>query len=277
MSEVATSDITSGEIASAVKETTTAAASPAQHTPDATDASPRVTPGTDADKYKGWIPPDAHERIVDGFHRRLDDTAWASGLSRAEVEEALALRRSTAARTAPQEPQPDAIDDARQPYYTPKQAAAWAAWKAEQIVEARMADIEARIGPIESTFESSRQHDTLARQVDTAQQWPGFLDHVADITAAITKNNEDRARNPRVPLLSLHEAYISIVPSKLAASREAIEAEGKKKWLAELNDTTAVTRHEVNPGRTAAASRKADKDMSLGELIADEHARRKAG
>ncbi len=281
------SDFTSGEIATAAKEPAVGGASPAsQKTEGAVDtaASTRVTPAPAGDeRYKGWVPPDVHERIVDGFHRRVDETAWAQGLTRAEVEEALALRRSVnasrqAASTASAEPKPDALDEHRQPYYSPEQAGKWAAWKADQIVTERMKGITERLDPIESAFANAERQDGYARQIENAQTWPGFVDHVADITAAITKNNQDRQRNPRIPALSLHEAYISIVPAKLAASREALVAEEKKKWLADLNGTTAVTRNEINPARSHASSaRKKDSEMSFGELIGDEVAKRKAG
>ncbi len=272
MAEIETSnDITSGKIASAVKDAATAEASPAQRTPapGPADASTRETPGAPAngdDKYKGWIPPDAHKHVVDGMHKRLDSVAWANGLSRAEVEEALAIRRQLAERgTRGQEPQPDARDERGELFYTPKQAAAWAAWQAEQIVSQRMQEFDARIAPIEQREQSFAQTRELEGQIQTATQWPGFMEHVEVVTKAI------QAANATGQKLTLHEAYIQHVVPKLSDLSVA-----KQKWLAELNDTTAKTNNEINPGRTPSRSRKKDSEMSIGELYADEIAKRKA-
>lgn len=263
-------DITSGEIASAAKAAS-AAASPAPHpqSSDPASASTRTTPEatepTTEDRYKGWIPPDAHERVVSGFHKRLDDVSWAVGLSREDVEDALAARRRSAQPAAGQEPQPDVLDEHQQPFYSPQQAAKWAAWKAEQIVDARMKAIDARIAPIEDARARDAQTSALQQQLHTASAWPGFMDHVDVVTQAI------RAANAAGRPLSLYDAYIQHVVPKLSDLTEA-----KKKWLAELNDTTVKTSNDTNPSRTPASSRKADEDMSLGELIQDEVAKRKA-
>jgi hypothetical protein len=283
-------DFSSGEIASAVTDSAAAVASPAQHTAESTERAepqrdaavdPAKTTTTDSDRYKGWIPPDAHKRIVDGFHHDLDQVAWAKGLSREEVEEAMVLRRQQARGAdrdaAPKEPQPDVKDERGELFYSPLQAAKWSDWKAERARAELRAEFEERFGPMESSFEETRQLNSLSQQIQQATAWPGFTDHAPAITELIRQNNAERARNPRIPKLSLHEAYIQIVPGKLAASRDTLLADEKKKWLAELNNTTeAVTKSDINPSRSTHSTRKKDSDMSFGELIADEVAKKKA-
>lgn len=273
-----TADITSGEIASAVKDAAAAVASPAQHTEDTTgkaDAATREPSGVPEpkpeDRYKGWLPPEAHERVVDGFHKRLDAVAWASGLNPDDVRDALALKRQLADRAkVSAEPAPDTKDERGDPYYTPQQAAKWAAWKADQIVSEKMREIEQRIGPIERTFAETKEMQTLSAQIQEAKQWPGFEDHLEAITKVVLDGR--KAGHD----IGLHEAYIHVVPKALAESGTAHEAELKKKWLAELNATHASTKQEVNPGRApASSSPKKDSEMSISELMADEVAKRR--
>jgi len=248
-----------GEIVDAAHAESTPAAAPTQDHKESTgtaDAATRVPTAT-PDDHKGWLPPDVHERIVGGFHQRLDEVAWAKGLKREEVEEALAIRRQLHSREKQgHEPQPDAKDDRGELFYTPQQAAKWAAWQAQQIVDQRMQEIESRIGPIESTFARSQQEQTLGAQIAQAQTWPGFSDHIDAITQAITN-----ARLSGRPI-SLAEAYIQTVTPNLVASE-------KKKWLAELNQTSEVVKDDLSPSKRPSAVRKDRSKMSLRELTED--------
>lgn len=272
-----TDDFTSGEIASAA-DAAAAVASPAQHTEPTTeqaDPSTRATAAaaqtaTPDERYKGWIPGDAHERVVDGFHKRLDAVSWASGLNPDDVREALAIRRQLNERaTTSHEPQPDVKDERGDPFYSPQQAARWAAWQAEQMVSEKMQAIEKRIGPIESTFAETRQTNELMGQIDHAIAWPGFADHIEEIRAAIATATSQRRT------LSLEQAYIQVVAPTLAETNATREAALKKTWLAELNTTHNLVKDEVNPGRSPSGSRKKDSEMSIGELVQDEVSKRR--
>lgn len=271
---------TSGEIAAALNEASSAAASPAQHSDqpaDQTPASARETPApagppdqTSEDRYKGWIPPEAHERVVKGFHERLDAVDWARGLSREEVEDALAAQRAARSRSSQgDEPQPDARDDRGEWYYTPSQAAKWATWHAERLVAERMAEMEARLRPMESAFAQDQKVLSLQQQIDVASTWPGFTEHIDAITNAIADANAKRQR------LSLYDAYIREVVTKFAHAKDTLLAEEKKKWLAELNHTSTVVRDEVNPKRAASSSRKPDHEKTTKELFEEELATRR--
>lgn len=263
---------TSGEIASG--EGSTAAASPAPQDGNAgSDHSPapaKGAPAPAAQDRQGWIPPDVHSRILDRYHERLDALGWANGLDRAEVEAALALHRQQRERgSRSAEPQPDARDERGELYYTPKQAAKWAAWEAERIVSDRMREFEQRFAPIETTLQQSQQEAALQSQIDAALRWPGFSDHMDEITAAIAERNQDRRRDPRLPKLTLHEAYIEIVVPKLSST-------AKKQVVEDINKNTEITRDAINPSRRASSGRKPDEEKTTAELLREEMAARKS-
>lgn len=256
-------DITIGEIKSA--ETSAAVASPAPRTQESavnTDASTRETPAatteTTDDRYKGWIPPDAHKRIVDGFHQRLDSYGWANGLSREEVEDALALKRQVEAersRNTSAEPQPDVKDEHGNVYYSKAQGERWAAWRAEQLIK----PLEQRLGPIlEAHEDSTRRHQALFSQYEEAKHWKDFDMHMDAVTKHLADAN--RSGSP----ITLTEAYSrAVVDAEIAK----LEPETRKKILAEMNQTTQQAKDEINPGRQPARERKPV--TSFGDAIAD--------
>lgn len=221
------------------------------------------------------IPLPDHERIVDGFHRRYDEVSWAKGYKREDVEEALAIRRQMADRAkVSSEPQPDVQDENRNRFYSPEQAAKWATWKADQLVSARMGEIDKRLGPIESTFANAQEVEALSSQIQEARGWAGFEDHIEPIRAAIV---DAKARGERWAFdsrVALREAYIRVVTPTLAGTSASREAEIRKKVLAEINDTQTVATGGINPARLPAGTRKAEKDMSDAELW--EHVNQKA-
>lgn len=237
-----------------------------------------VERASDGEKYKGWIPPDAHKRVVDGFHSRLDAVSWASGLNRAEVEEAMQVARQVRERQARGgEPQPDAKDEQGQFFYSPQQAAKWAKWQAEQIVNARLEEIDRRIAPIEE----ERTIGSIKSEIEDAKAWPGFNENMDQIIALIQERNELRQRDPRIPSMSLHEAYVRSGAHVKAASgiEEQITkrlAEEKKKWAAELNETTERVQSDVKPNREPASSRKKDSEKSWRELLSEKEAEMRA-
>ncbi len=268
------SDFTSGEIAAGSKDPDPAGASPAsatQERPDQADAGTTVQPGaaekqTDPDRYKGWIPPDAHERVTRGFHERLDKVSWATGLDRAEVEEALAIRRQLAQRqNASAEPQPDAKDEQGQLYYTPQQAAKWAKWQAEQIVDQRMSEIDKRLAPIESTNASNARAQAIVNDVERIASLPGYGDHEAEMAKYVADMNLRRHNGENIPILSAMDVYVAVVVPKLGD-----ESIVRKKIFAEMYNTSTRANDDVNPAKRATGSRKADKDRSIRDLVDEE-------
>ena len=287
-----TETITSGDIAAEIKAQSAPASPAAQPAAAAEPAAPAIEAPAPTDEH-GPIPFERHEAILGKTRREYDDRisrlSWAEGLTPAEVREALALR--DVYRTKPErlaehlaervkgpaaEPQPDVKDEHGQPFYSPQQAAKWAAWQAEQIVSVRMAELEERFGPIESEFTQGQQMRALNAQVSDAEQWPGFLDHVTEITDALNDVNDRRARGERIPKLTLHEAYIRIVAPKLATRSAEQQANDKKAWLAELNSTTERVQDDVKPNRAPAASRKRDEEKTTAEMFHEEVAAARA-
>lgn len=267
-----TSDTTNGEIATTGNDPASAGASPAQRTPDSTEAADPSTRATAVDpttKQSTSIPLADHERIVNGFHKRVDDLAWARGYDPDVVRRAVTMMeqqervRGERAQTPP-EPQPDAKDPASgELFYSPRQAALWAAWRADQIVSEKVKELEGRFGPIEQRFAQNDKQESLSRQIENAAQWPAFADHVDEITAAIVEANQQKRK------LSLEDAYIRIVVPKLAASKEVTLAEAKKAVLAEMNDTNNAAKDDLNPGRQPGSSRKSYDQMTTREIVAE--------
>ncbi len=273
-------DITSGDIATAEKSLDSA--SPAESTTDTTaspDAAPRqqpVAPETTDDRYKGWIPPDAHERVVDGFHRRLDSLSWAQGLTREEVQEALALRRQVIERQQQgATPPPDARDDRGEPYYSATQATAMARFEVERAVEKLREEFAERLTPIESRWKEDSRLSELNNEVQNASALPGFNDHIDAMTQYVAEMNERRARGERLPILSARDVYDKVVLPKVATLTESRQAELKKQWLAELYNSKAVVRDDINPARPASATREKSSGIVTASAIAEEMERRK--
>lgn len=283
-----TSDITSGEIATAEKALSSGTASPAASTSESTDRAPasaRETPAgteTKTDQY-GPMPWERHEAILNSTRRPLEEKlrglSWAEQLKREEVEEALELRRLANTRPADlvkhlsarttSAPAPDARDEKGEAFYSPQQAAALARHEVQQAINTLRAEFGERLTPIETDRVQSQHVATLTNQIAQASTWPGFGDHIDAITEAVA------AANSRHEKLSLHEAYIQVVAPKLAASRDTLLAEGKKAWLAELDSTSQRAKGEINPQRIPAGTRKPDRDKSFSELAEEEIARRR--
>lgn len=279
-----TTEITAGEIEAATKEAAPPAdVTPRQQTQDSTENPPASATETPVvtekpeDRYKGWIPPDAHKRIVDGFHSRFDEIAWARGLKRDEVEEALALRRQINERSresANAEPQPDVKDERGELFYSPQQAAKWAKWQAQQEVAALRAEMEERYGPIESTFAEHQRMNAVVEQMDSALALPGADEFVKDMAAWVTDINDRRANGERLPQPTAMDAYVAVVPKRLQERGTASEAEIRKRLMKEINDTTERVTDDVNPSRVPAASHKKDSEKSIKELLEEEYNRR---
>lgn len=249
-----------------------AAAPLAETAPVITELAPRA-PETQPEITR--IPLPDHERIVDGFHRRYDEVSWAKGYNRADVEEALAIRRQMADRAkVSSEPQPDIRDEHGELFYSKAQSERHAQWKAERMLADMRQEYDKRLGPIESTFAETKEVEALSSQIQEARGWAGFEDHIEPIRAAIVDakaRGEKWAFDSRV---ALREAYIRVVTPTLAGTSASREAEIRKKVLAEINETQTTATGGINPARLPAGTRKAEKDMTDAELW--EHVNQKA-
>lgn len=286
------SDITSGEIATTAKELSSGTASPAAPASASSDpasadttAQPEPTKTTEF----GPVPWERHELILNKTRRELEGKlsglSWAEQLKREDVEEALELRRL--ARTRPADlvkhlsarttsaPTPDARDDKGEAFYSPQQAAALARYEVQQAIAELRNEFGERFAPIESDHAQSRQQAALVSDIQEASSLPGYNDYLDEMTAFVADCNARRKQGERIPVYTAEQVYNRVVPPKLAANREAILADGKKAWLAELNSTSERTKGEINPQRIPAGSRKPDSEKSFSELAAEEVARRR--
>lgn len=269
-----TIDNTNGEIAAPGDNSAPAGASPAQRTPEATetaDPSTRAAAAAPA-KPETSIPLTEHERIIGGFHKRVDELSWARAYDPDTVRRAVTLmeqqervdREGRARAQTPPEPQPDAKDPTSgELFYTPKQAAAWAVWRADQLFAAKVEELTGRLGPLEERFAASDKQESLGRQIEAAAAWPAFAENVDEITAAIVQANKENRK------LTLEDAYIRIVAPKLAASKEITYAEATKAVLAKMNDTNAAAHDEVNPSRQPGSARKPYDKMTTREIVTE--------
>ncbi len=254
--------------------------SPASDLPPSGDPEP--TPRVSADGTgspagdHAPVPWKDHNRIVDGHHARYDPVAWASGLDQREVQRKMALaelyesgkldrRDREPDAPGPARPGPDLQTEDGRKLYSDERAVALAEWVADQRVQAAIAKMEGRLGPLEETHKRSEVLAGVSGTIDAALDagWPG-LDQAdnqnAMADAVASANRQDRR-------LSLSEAYIQVVVPKLAASREAIRAEERTKILAELNATSDDAKGELTPRARPAASRKSIHDMSFAEAM----------
>lgn len=270
---------TSGDIARAEKQAV-AEASPAPHSETTEAPAPAATaPAAVTETPIDRIPLEDHKRIVDGFHDRLDRLGWASRYNPDEVEEAMRLRaqaRQQATRGEPkQAPQPDVQDpQTGEWFYSAAQGARLAKFEMDTLAAQLREEFAERLTPIETSHQQAQLLDGLSTQIQAATSWPGFAEHVDAITAAIGQNTSQRQRDPSVPKLTLHEAYIQVAVPHLESSRQALEVEIRKSIAAEMQSTSARSKDDIHPGRGPAASHKADKDKSMKEVLAEEFARR---
>jgi len=247
----------------------------------AADAAPRQQPSSserDTQSAPGAIPFADHQRVVDGFHERLDAVHWAHGLDSARVQEALRLAdlyernpgelyRSLGPRVEQATaPEADVRDERGEAFYSPKQAAALAQHLVKEAIEEMRAENDARLTPLERRTADADRTDQLVEQIQDATAWPGFNEHIDAITAAVAAGNRGHG-----PKLSLKDAYIHVVVPKLAISRQALETELRTAIVAETNGATR--RDDIHPGRSPSAGHVKDSDKSLTDLFREEYAR----
>ena len=253
---------------------------------DRADAEPTSPPERDQDgnetapdrAKKGPLPYDRHEAILrktrEGYEQRLSKLSWAEPLDPSQVREAHALHqlwqsnpRALLAHlqqhfAGEQLPQPDLRAEDGTPLYSQPQMVAAAKAIAQQIVDERLGPLEQRLGPLEQWSGQNRLLQEADAQIEMAQSWKGFAEHIDEITDAIAEARRQGRR------LSLPEAYIQVVVP-------TFETHVRKAVLDELNSTADRARGSVNPAQAGPASRTPDADKDWGELFREEMARRK--
>lgn len=233
---------------------------------------PRVAGGDGGERGgTAAIPFPDHQRVVDGFHERLDRLSWASAYDPQDVREAFELagkyrQLETSRRSA--EPEPDVEDERGERFYSPRQAAALVKHAVADAIAELREEYDERFTPLEHTVRESSRANALSFQIERATSWPGFNDHIDAITDAIA------AANRRHERLDLRDAYIEVVAPKLSASEETLEAKVRQKILTEMEQN--VSHSDVHPRRQPSGSRKRDQDKSWKELIGEEVARQTA-
>lgn len=259
----------------AAEGTPSPAAAPSAPQPTSTP-SPEPAPRA-PEASPGAIPFSDHQRVVDGFHERLDAVSWANGLDSARVQEALRLAdlyernpaelyRSLGPRVErPKRPEPDVRDERGEPFYSTAAHEAAVTQRVAEAVEDLRAEMAERLGPLETRGAEADHLDRLTGSIQQATAWPGFNEQIDQITAAIAEANRRKEK------LTLHEAYIQIVVPKLSASRQALETELRAAIVAEMNGATR--RDDIHPGRAPSAGHVKDSDKSLTDLFREEYGR----
>ncbi len=285
-----TTDITSGDIATASKEASAEASpAPASQKPTATaDASPTASPAASEptkDAY-GPIPWERHELILNNTRREYDGKlgklSWAERLDRSKVERALqladlyeqrpdALAEQLAARTKKAAmPGADARDERGEAFYSPQQAAALARYEVQQAIADLRNEWGERLAPIETEHAQTQRHAALVQEIQAVSTLPGYLDHLDAMTAFVADMNQRRANGEPIPVFTAEQVYNRVVPQKLATARDALIADEKKKWLDELENTSAAARADINPNRIPAGTHAAKPKEITSALIAEE-------
>lgn len=272
---------TSGDIAAA------ATAAPAEASP-ASAPSTATPPGSGSDKPAGASSspeegpvPYARFREVNDERRQYDERLrrvdWAERLDREKVERALQLadryerdkpglyRELEPIVRQPTAPEPDLVTEDGRRLYSAEQAAKLVQFQLDQALAEQAQKFDARFGPIEQRDRQAQSAHQLETQISEAAQWPGFMDHLDEITAAVTEANRAGRR------VDLKDLYIQIaVPkqiAKLTADDKTRREQERRALLDEMNTTAASGRSEVNPTRTPAARQIPNRDKSFGQLI----------
>jgi hypothetical protein len=132
------------------------------------------------------------------------------------------------------------------------------AWQERQILSRVNQDI-APIKQQAAMAQLSEQATQTAKQeLATANHWPGFADAKKDIADFLRAN----------PRATLRDAYINVVPARLAEQAKAAETQGYQKALTELQ-TKAGAASTPAP-RTSGTTPVDTSTMSIREVL--EHA-----
>jgi hypothetical protein len=239
-------------------------ASTSDSTPDAPASTPDPTPVADdpaaslpsdtgaapvADT-RGPIPYDRHEAVL---RKAREEYAWLnehgdpttvqqklSVLRMAEQDPARFMRTFAASvgidpsqvfqqaapqapAPAPEPPQPDVLLENGQMVYSHERMQQLLAFERQQSLQ----QVNQQIAPLVQRAAVSEMQEratvTAKQELAAAASWPGFADHKQELAAFL-------AANPRA---TLRDAYIHVVPAKLAAQASQASEEGYRKALTE--------------------------------------------
>lgn len=250
--------------------------------PADTAPQPSDTGVVPTEKPRGPIPYDRHEAVLNNVRKEYE---WVKEhgdpqtvqqklaiLRRAEQDPASFVRDFVnAARLNPQElftppappapvappepPQPDILLENGQLSYSHERLQQLLAWKEAQI-EQRISQTIAPIQQRVALADMQEQATVRARQeLSAAQAWPGFAEAKADMAAFLRAN----------PTATLRDAYIAVVPARLAEQAKASETQGYQKALTELQQKAGAA--SAPAPRTAGQAPGATAGLSFRELL----------
>lgn len=252
---------------------------PAATQPSDTGAAPEKKP-------RGPIPYDRHEAVltnvrkeyewvqqygdVNTIRQKLDILARAEqdpatfartfvAAANLNPQELFALQQQQAQQAAapvPERPAPDVLLENGQSVYSDTQLAKLLDWQAQSMLSRINQDI-APIKQRAAMAEMSEQATVKAKQqLAAAQTWPGLQEHKADLAAYLRAN----------PHANLADAYIAVVPAKLAEQAAKATQQGHQQALSELQSKAGAASPPAP--RTAGSAPALDtSQMTMREAI----------
>lgn len=220
--------------------------------PDPAVASPPSDTGATPEKEPGPIPFARHKEVLDNARKEYEwlqqygDTHSVRQkldiLTRAEQDPAAFARQFVAAANlnpaelfalqqqaaqapaAPEKPAPDVLLENGQMVYSDAQLQKLLEWQQDSL----LSRINQDIAPIKQQAAmaqlSEQATQTAKQELAAASNWPGFADAKKDIADFLRAN----------PRATLRDAYIHVVPARLAEQAKAAETQGYQKALTEL-------------------------------------------
>lgn len=254
-------------------------------TPDVSATQPSETGAPQSEKPKGVIPYERHEAVLDGYRQKYE---WINQhgdpnqvrqkleiLARAESDPATFARTFVAAanlnpselfalqqqaqataQAVPEKPGPDMQFENGQMGYSDSQINKLLEWQQSALLSRINQDI-APIKQRAAMAEMSEQATVKAKQqLAAAQTWPGLQEHKADLAAYLRAN----------PHANLADAYIAVVPAKLADQAAKATQQGREQTLSELQSKAGAASPPAP--RTAGSAPALDtSNMTMREAI----------
>jgi hypothetical protein len=258
------------------------AETPADPSPsDVAATPPSDTGAADVPDARGNIPYVRHEAVLNKARAEYEwikehgDTQTVQQklaiLRRAEQDPAGFMRDfAAAARLNPHElfpapapppapvvdekPAPDVPLENGQWVYSDAQTMKLLDWQQRQT----LSQINQELAPIRqerALTQAQQRSDAMAKQViQQARTWPGFTEHEADMRQFLVNN----------PRATLHDAYIHVVPQRMAEQMKTAETKGYERALADLQTKAGAA--SIPAPRTSAAAA-AERPRSIREAL----------
>jgi hypothetical protein len=225
-----------------------------------------------AEKPRGPIPYERHEAVLRNAREQYKwieehgDTQTVQQklaiMRRAEQDPAGFMRDfAAAARLNPHElfgpppapppppqvvekPAPDVLLDNGQQVYSDAQTMRLLEWQQTNV----LSRIAQEIAPLKQKAAMADMHEQATsraqQEIAQATQWPGFAEAKGDLAQYLRAH----------PRATLHDAYIAVVPSRLAASAKSAETRGYDKALADLHTKAGAASAPAPRTATSAGS-----------------------